>query len=263
MRDPRRAVCGGHLLDEVGCGTGFHLPRFRRGGRPGRRRRASPAAGRASWPATASPAYAVRGRHADRAVGQPLAGAAETGLPVRRSHRRRRSPDGPTSSARGASRGWPSWRGSIRPERDRDGPRQRRDNRSTFGELVRAEAWPDYDTARGAAVLACGQGWRRQRLLTGRVDARHTRRLRGRSLGLEFEPERMPRPHPGRAPRADERRLRRQPCGGAGFPRPDNPHPPRRSGEHGVRTTPYKSRASDDVIESSGHQFVIQPVTGQ
>ena len=111
-RRPRRPAVGGDALAgdwtgrdvlDIGCGTGFHLPRFaatardgRRGGaacRPGRR---SPGGVPAHW------------RTVDRAPGHS---PRRCRCPTRRSTSC--TPDGRTSSGPAASPGWPSSTGSY------------------------------------------------------------------------------------------------------------------------------------------------------
>ena len=91
------AAWAGRAVLDVGCGTGFHLPRFAATRRVGRRRRAAPRPGRAGpapYPAAARTSPSARA------------------WPRRCRCRTRRStsctPGGPTSSAPAASRAWPS-----------------------------------------------------------------------------------------------------------------------------------------------------------
>ena len=101
MRAVASVGTGGAVLD-VGCGTGFHLPRF------------------------ADDAAAVVGvePHPDLVALARRRTRALANVTVLAGHRRRRSrcrtrrstsctPGGPTSSARAASPGWPSWTASY------------------------------------------------------------------------------------------------------------------------------------------------------
>ena len=99
--DALHPLTGADVVD-IGCGTGFHLPRLAAAWRPGRRGRAAPAARRQR--AGRSGGCRRRARHPCSPVTpRPCP------WPTRASTSCTRA--GPTSSAPGANRGWPRSRG--------------------------------------------------------------------------------------------------------------------------------------------------------
>ena len=132
-RSPRRRDVGdrvagrGRAVLDIGCGTGFHLPRFAATAASRGRRRAAPRPGRRS-------PGGVPGGSPNVTV-LPGYWRRRCRCPTRRSTSC--MPGGRTSSARDASPGWPSWTGSYaaaarRSSIDNDA------TRSTFGGVVPA-----------------------------------------------------------------------------------------------------------------------------
>ena len=207
MRD--LADWAGRDVLDVGCGTGFHLPLFAADARAGHRCRAAPAAGRDRPSATSSAAATSRcSRAAPRRCRCPTA----------RSTSRTRA--GPTSSAPGASPGWPSSTGSMRP----GGTAFVIDNdptTSTFGGWFR-RGFPNVDPVAVEAFWA-EQGWS-ARAADDRLDLRRPRGLRvGRAHRAA---DGRGRGGPGRAPGRRPASTTRSTCGGAGTETAHGTDPP-------------------------------------